>query len=137
MAFATDQKATDASQMIADLLTRNPTVTDSDINDAIEAGRMAMMPYNTSSYGADIMGIQFIGSNLTPTVEWHPTPYNMDSNADMVDHAAGLGAEDEGVVAVTVRYVYEPYFSYYFTGPITMQEEAYARGRKGKFVTKS
>ncbi|MBI1216349.1 MAG: hypothetical protein GC185_11115 [Alphaproteobacteria bacterium] len=137
MAVATDQKATDASQMISDLLTRNPTVTDADITDAIEAGKLAMLPYSTSSYGVDIMGIQYIGTDLTPTIEWHPTPYNMDENTDMPDHSAGLGAQDEGVVGVTVQYVFEPYFSYYFVGPITMREESYARGRKGKFVTKS
>lgn len=137
MGVAADQKATDASQMISDLLTRNPTVTDTDINNAIEAGRMAIMPYDTTSYGVDIQGIQFIGSDLTPTIEWHPAPYNMDMDQTMLDKSAGLGAEDEGVVGVTVQYIFKPYFSYYFTGPITMSEQSFARGRKGKFVTKS
>jgi Flp pilus assembly protein TadG len=137
MAITLNQRATDATQMISDLLTRNPTVSDADINDAIEAGKMAIMPYDTASYGVDIMGIQYIGTELTPTVQWHPTPYNMDENAEMPDHAAGLGNQDEGVVGVTVQYIFKPYFSYYFVGQITMKEESYARGRKGKFVTKS
>ncbi len=130
-----NMKVTNAAQVVSDLVSRESTVSDTTINDAIIAGKLAIMPYDTTSYGIDIAGIQYIGTGLTPTVQWRRTQ-NMEANGAVVSHSQGLGAQNEGVIAVTVTYKYTPYFSASFLNPIEMSEESYVRGRKGLFVSK-
>lgn len=131
----TNQKVINASQIVSDLLTRQETVSDADISDSIVAGQMALQPYSTVSMGVDVIGIQFIGTLLTPTEIWRETR-NMAPNDEALTGAAGLGLENEGLVAVTVRYTYTPYFSAFVAGDIQMEEVAYARGRRSLVVTK-
>ena len=130
-----NMKVTNAAQVVSDLVSRESTVSDATINDAIIAGKLAIMPYQTTSYGIDIAGIQYIGTSLTPTVQWRRTQ-NMQANTAVIPHSQGLGAQNEGVIAVTVTYKYEPYFSASFMNTISMSEESYVRGRKGLFVSK-
>lgn len=133
--YVVNMKVTNASQMISDLVSRDTTISTGEINDAIVAGRMALLPYPADSYGVDIAGIQFIGTSKTPTVQWRTTQ-NMSPNQEVTSRSAGLGAQNEGVIAVTTKYVYTPYFSDFLVGSITMGEESYVRGRKGLFVAK-
>ena len=129
LALVTNQKVTNASQTVSDLLTREIQATPADIDDAITAGRMAMMPYPTTSYGVDIASVKFIGTTKVPTIQWRRT-FNMVANSEIADRTEGLGAQNEGVLAVTVRYVFTPIFTSYFGAPIVMTIESFARGRK-------
>lgn len=129
LSLVTNQKVTNATQTVSDLLTREIQVTPGDIDDAIIAGRMAMMPYPTDSYGVDIASVKFIGATKVPTVQWRRT-FNMVANTEITDRTEGLGAQNEGVLAVTVRYVFTPVFTSYFGAPIVMKIESFARGRK-------
>lgn len=134
-ALVSNLKVSNACQIISDLLARDRTTNDAQISDAIIAGRLALSPMNTSTYGVDIAGIQYEGDDLQPEVRWRTT-VNMQENDAVLEHSAGLGLQNEGVIAVTVRYLYRPYFAGYITGDIQMKEEAYVRGRKGLFVEK-
>jgi Flp pilus assembly protein TadG len=133
VALITNLKVTTATQIVSDLLARDRTVNDAQIDDAINAGRLALFPYDTTSYGVDIAGIQYVGSGLVPTVRWRETR-NMNENPGVLERSAGLGLQNEGVIAVTVRYFFTPYFTGFMMSDIEMQEEAYVRGRKGLFV---
>lgn len=133
--LVTNLKVTNAAQIVSDLLARESRVTTPEIQDAIVAGRMALMPYDTASYGVDIVGIQYVGAGLTPTVRWRETS-NMLPNVDVIENSEGLGDEGEGVIAVTVRYTYQPYFAGFVINTLVMEEEAYVRGRKGGFVNR-
>lgn len=131
-----NQKTINSSQMVADLVGREEDLTDAEVEDAIVAGRMAFHPYATDSYGVDVVGIQFVGVGRVPTVRWRDT-VNMDENGDVLAGSQNLGEQNEGVIAVTVRYLYQPYFSDFILGDLQMEEVAYVRGRKGLFVTRS
>jgi len=135
MMLLTNQKVVNATQTVSDLMTRGTQVSDTDINDAIVAGQLSLMPYSTTSFGVDIVGIQFVGATMVPTVKWRKT-VNMGVNTTVLAKSDGMGAEDEGVVAVTVNYTFTPIFTSVVTGPMQMKEESYARGRKGLFVAK-
>lgn len=130
-----NQKVINSSQTIGDLLGREENITDEELGDAIVAGRMSLQPYTTATYGIDVAGIQFIGDELEPTEQWRDTE-NMEPNLDVLEGSAGLGTENEGVIAVTVRYEYQPYFAEEIVGVIEMEEVAYVRGRSGLFVTR-
>jgi Flp pilus assembly protein TadG len=129
------QKLIDADQMMADLLTRNPTVSkSSDLPNAIIAGQLTMSPFDTSPFGADIVGIEFINSSTNPVVEWRDT-VNTSANQMVPADASGLGNTLEGVIVVTTVYTYTPFFTGGLTGSTyAMQETAFARGRNGLYI---
>lgn len=129
----TSQKVINAVQTVGDLLGRLDSVSTAQLNDAVEAGRLTMMPFSTTDFGVDVAGIQFAGGPTNPTVIWRDT-INMDPNTNILTNASGLGADQDGVLGVTVRYIYTPYFSGVFTGPLTINEVSYVRGRKGLFI---
>ena len=135
MGLLINKKLISASQIAADLITRESFTTDDELDQAIEAARLAMDPYATGSFGIDVAGIQFQGADAQPAVDWRTT-VNMLPNGDVLIDAAGLGAENEGVVAVTTVYTFTPPFGDILTGNIQMQEVAYARGRVTPFVSK-
>jgi Flp pilus assembly protein TadG len=132
-ALVTNLKVTNAAQIVADLLARDRFTNDAQIDDAVVAGRLALNPYNTASYGVDIVGIQYVGVTLTPTVRWRET-VNMEENEDVLERSLGMGLQNEGVIAVTVNYRFRPFFAGFVMNEIQMSEESYVRGRKGLFV---
>lgn len=136
MALNTNQKLVNAAGMIADLVAQNETLTDDALADIVAAGRLALQPYGTGSFGYDIAGVQFDGKEKTPVVRWRDVE-NMEINASLENRVAGLGDENEGVVAVTVEYIYRPFFTNFVVGEIKMAEISIARNRKGVFVSRT
>ena len=131
------QKLIDADQMIADLLSRNATVSAAvDLPNAIIAGQLTLAPYDTTTFGVDIASIQFINTPVNPQIQWRHT-VNMTPNPDVPNNAINLGNDQDGVIVVTTVYTYVPFF----VGGLTalsyqMQEIAVARGRNGLFIPK-
>ena len=117
-----NQKAVTASQIIADLVTRNQVVDMDLITDIQIAGRMAMEPFPTAPMGYDIASVEFdVTSNMTAN----------DAAVDSTDIIANAG---EGVVVVTVAYTYRPFFAHFVVDQIDMQEVAFLRGRRSATV---
>jgi Flp pilus assembly protein TadG len=131
-----NQKLIDADQMIADLLTRNPVVSAAvDIPNAVTAGQLTISPYDTTTFGVDIVGIQFQGGPLQPTVEWRYTTANMAPNPLVPANADNLGNDQDGVLVVTAVYTYVPFFLGGLSSAFyNMQETSFARGRNGLYI---
>ena len=127
------QKTIRASQVTADLIARNKQVSSSDVDDAISGGMLALTPFNTSSFGVDIVSIQFDEDN-NPLPIWCETR-NMTSNPDALSDVQNLGGPGEGIIVVTVRYDYQPTFAGFIFDTIQMQEVSYVRGRLSSTVT--
>ncbi len=129
-----NQKAIRASQVVADLVTREKTITTTGIDEAVEAGELAFVPLDDSSFGVDIVSISF-DSNSNPQILWRETR-NMAAMADVFDRVAALAAPGTGVVVVTVQYNFAPTFSGMVVNEILMQEIAFAKGRRSAVVNK-
>jgi Flp pilus assembly protein TadG len=127
-----NQKTIRASQVVADLIARNSMVNATDITEAIEAGRLAYEPIDTSSYGVDIISMRFTEDEEVEIV-WRQTQ-NMAPIADPAGAVESLAAPNEGVVMVAVQYRYEPIFAGFVAHEIDMQERAFSRGRKSAVV---
>jgi Flp pilus assembly protein TadG len=128
-----NQKVVSASQIAADLIARGMSVDINDVNEAIEASQLALQPYDTSTFGIDIVSLEF-DANDQPQILWRETR-NMTPNNDSVASTAGVFPEGEGVIIVTVAYTYEPSFGDTVIGDVTMREIAFARGRRSATVT--
>ena len=127
-----NQKAIRASQVIADLLARGSSVDDAQIAEAIEAGRLALDPMDTSSFGVDIVSVSFDG-DAQASVAWQVTE-NMLPAADPLSDVTTLADANSGVLMVGVVYDYEPLFGNFVIDTIEMYEVAFSRGRSGGFV---
>ena len=123
------QKTIRASQVTADLIARHKTVTAADIDDAIAAGQLSLVPFAAGTYGVDVVSIRF-DSNSNPQPLWRDTR-NMTPNAVVLSSLRnlGLGVEGEGIVAVTSQYDYKPIFSGFIVNAMRFQEVSYVRGR--------
>ncbi len=133
-AILADQKTIRASQVVADLVTRQSIVSASDISEAIEAGRLAFEPLDSSSYGVDIVSIRF-DENANSEIVWRET-FNMSPVADPLANVVALEQPDEGVVMVSVVYNYQPLFTGFVMSAFEIQETAFSRGRSSPVVTK-
>ncbi len=127
-----NQKAIRASQIVADLVTRNMSVSAEEVNESITAGELAFAPMDSSSYGVDIVSIRF-DDESNPEIVWRETR-NMNANASVLDDVMSLAEAGNGVVVVTVRYLFEPVFSGFVVNEIPMEEVAFARGRRSAVV---
>jgi Flp pilus assembly protein TadG len=128
------QKAIRASQVTADLVTRNIVARSSDIDEAIEAGRLALSPFPTDSYGVDIISIRF-DSAARASIAWRETR-NMASSDGILQRVESLAEPNGGIMVVVVEYLFEPAFAGFVVGEIPIQEVAFSRGRKSAVVSR-
>lgn len=128
-----NQKTIRASQIVADLVTRNMTVDSIEIGEAVTAGGLAFEPLDSSSYGVDIVSIRF-NENAEPEIVWRETTPGMAQNQGVLADVASLAEANNGVVVVTVGYVFEPVFAGFVLDEMPMREVAFARGRRSAVV---
>jgi len=130
-----NQKIISASQIVGDLVARNEEVEQSLVDDIAIAGEMALGLFAAAnnSYGYDVVSIEY-DEDDDPVVLWRVTD-NMDENASALSRAEDLGVEGDGVIIVSVKYDYEPFFTNFLAGQINMTEVAVLRGRKSAIIT--
>lgn len=131
-AILANTKTIRSSQVVADLVTRERNISTSDLNEAIEAGRLAFEPLDDSSFGVDVVSIRF-DSSANPQIVWRETR-NMVPDPDVLERVDTLAEAGNGVVVVNVHYNFEPFFINFVVGDISMGEIAFARGRKSAVV---
>lgn len=132
-AMIINQKVMTASQVAADLITRKTIVTQSDLDNAVEAARLAMSPYDSSPLAYDIISVSF-DSDGDMVTEGQETSNNYEGGNDMTSEMNNLANEGEGVLGVTMQYSYIPFFYEFLISEFNMEEVAYARGRKSPVV---
>ena len=140
-----NQKVLNASQVTADFLARKEKASPSDRDEAIKAAELAMQPYSTD-IDYFIATIQFtdLGGScpsgkdcpeiMDKTRDIEQKRISQSDVQDEIDATKGLGANGEGLIMVVIQYEYDPLFTDVFTGPVTFQEVAYARGRETSYV---
>ncbi|MGZ9107391.1 MAG: TadE/TadG family type IV pilus assembly protein [Micavibrio sp.] len=134
-AITANHKMITATQVAADLITRGQSVSDSDINQAIEAAGLAMQPYESSAaMGIDIVSVRY-DEDDEPVQVWRETR-NMTEDLYAIGKSVGLGTEGEGAVIVTIIYDYVPTFGSIVINAFRMKETAFARGRRVPVITR-
>lgn len=126
------QKTMSASQIIADLIARNEVVDIDTVDNVLIAGELALDPYPNTSFGSDVISVEF-DEDSDPVILWRVTT-NMVGDDDALNSTDGLGEEGEGVVIVSVVNEYVPFFSGFVVPTIEMSERAFVRGRTSSTV---
>jgi hypothetical protein len=128
-----NQKTIKASQIVADLITRDSVVNTAMINEAITAGALSILPYDDENLKIEIISVRFLDDG-TPEIVWREPESGPMILNDVTQRVMPLSAPGEGVVVVSAQYKYEPIFSSVVVDEIPMLEVAFARGRKGPVV---
>ncbi len=126
------QKTIRASQVTADLIARSKSVTSSDIDEAINGGLVSLVPFDTTSFGVDIVSTEF-DDDGNSIILWRRTQ-NMSPNNEALSSLEGLGVEGEGLVIVTVQYTFEPVFAGFVVDDFMIEEVSFVRGRLSSTV---
>lgn len=127
-----NQKTIKASQVVADLVTREAEITQADVDEAIDAGELSLMPYNPEGLGFDIISYRFLDDG-TPQEVWRHT-VNMDPIGDPIPRITPLADPGRGVVIIVAQYIYEPIFAGFVIDQLEMEEVAFARGRRSEVI---
>jgi hypothetical protein len=131
-AILTNQKTIRASQVVADLVTRAITLSNDELDEAIQAGGLSFQPYSSANYGIDIISLRF-DDDGDPEILWRETR-NMEPVEDVMDRVAPLSDPNTGVVVVAAEYTFEPVFAGFVMDELPMQEVAFAKGRRSSIV---
>jgi Flp pilus assembly protein TadG len=126
------QKTVRASQVTADLVTRSRTISQNELDEAMDAGELALAPFGVASFGVDVASVRF-DEDANGEVVWQETR-NMSTNGNVLTDVESLAEANNGVVVVTTEYTFTPVFSGFVLGEIELRETAFARGRRSAVV---
>ncbi len=127
--FRASEEATRYVHQVADLVSRETSLTTAAIGEIYDASVYMMKPLDTTdNLDLDVSSVGFEGEDAVPTVLWRRvagTAVSFD-----VNEADGMGLEDESVIRVGVRYNYQSVLSELFGGGfMAIEKTAYARPR--------
>ena len=132
-----NQKTIRASQVVADLITREATIDAAGITEAINAGTLSLLPYNDANLAFDVISIRFPADDAAEIVWQETRNMSPTTEADIMARVLPLAAAGSGVVMVVSEYLYEPIFAGFVVNEIPMQEIAFSRGRRSSVVCKN
>lgn len=132
--FRAAEEATRYVHQIADLVSRETTLTTASLTEMRKASMYMMKPVDTSSkVDLDVTSIGFQGTKADPKVLWRRvagTPVTYD-----LKESEGMGLTNEAVIRVGVRYTYHSAVTDLFGGgTMTVERAAYARPRVERLV---
>jgi len=132
--FRAAEEATRYVHQIADLVSRDPTLTTASLTEMRKASAFMMKPVDTSTkVDLDVSSIGFVGTDADPKLLWRRVAgsaitYN-------IAESDGMGLTNESVVRVGVRYAYKSVLTDLFGGStMTVERSAYARPRVERLV---
>jgi Flp pilus assembly protein TadG len=133
--FRASDEATRYVHQVADLISRENALVEDDLTEIYNAAPHMMMPLDsTDALDLDISSVGFVGDEVEPTMFWRrvagqQVDFNLSETADM-------GAKDESVIRIGVRYRYESVLSSLFGGSaMSIERQAFSRPRMQRVVT--
>ena len=133
--FRAAEEATRYVHQVADLVSRETTLTTAGLEEIRDASVFMMNPLDTTdNLDLDISSIGFEGEDATPIFLWRRvagTPLEFD-----VEESAGMGLENEAVIRVGVRFLYTSVLTQLFGGgTMSIERSAYARPRVERLIS--
>ncbi|MGD9637501.1 MAG: TadE/TadG family type IV pilus assembly protein [Alphaproteobacteria bacterium] len=130
------RKVTAVAQNCADLISRETSITNTELADVVKAVSMIFYPLPTQNLGINISSIVFDESN-NPSLDWELTESEITLLGDPVlDDVTGLGEANGSVIVVSVTYKHNLLFPTLFGSSYNFFERSYAKPRRSAKVTK-
>lgn len=134
--FRANEEATRYVHQVADLVSREETLTSTTLDDIYSASVHMMKPLDTTdNLDFDAAAIGFKSDTAkTPFVMWRRVA-GSQVNFNLAD-ANGMGGAGESVIRVGVRYTYESPLTSLFGGPfMAIERSAYTRPRVTRLIS--
>lgn len=136
-ALLIDRKVTRATQVIADLVAQEETVSTSDLNDIMQAADEIMRPYPNSAQ--IVLSSVYRASGETQTkVDWSVTKRGTAYTAGTPYTLPSIVLDEgDSVIVAELSFPYQALFPNVIFNDFTIRDRAYLRPRKTAKVTKS
>lgn len=133
--FRASEEATRYVHQVADLVSREISLSTDSIGEIYEASTFMMKPLETTdNLDLDVASIGFQGADADPDILWRRVAGTPVSFA--LNESKGMGLEGESVIRVGVRYNYQSVLTELFGGGfMAIEKTAYARPRIERKVT--
>lgn len=134
MRFRAVEEASRYVHQVADLISRETNLTTDALDEIYDASVEMMQPLDTTeNLDLDVSSIMFKTEAATPTIVWRRTAG--EAVAFDPAEAAGMGAQNETVLRVGIRFRYKSVVTDMFGGgEIDIEREAFARPREERVV---
>lgn len=128
-AFMINRKVTHTTSALGDLVAQAEELSDSDMNNILDASAAIMNPYPSNLVTMIVSGV-LIDDEGIATVVWsdarNATAYEVGATIDL---PLGVIQLETFIVVAEVEYEYTPTFGHTFTGVITLGDAFYLRPR--------
>jgi len=132
--ISADRKVIVTARTIADLVSRTPSLTTSDMNDVISAASSVMMPFSTNDLKLTVSSVK-IDNNGVATIDWSRTLNGTAHNkGDPVTLPAALAIKNSSLIWGEAQYLYKPIIGYVIKGNLTLSDQIYMSPRKSDSV---
>lgn len=133
--FRANEEATRYVHQVADIVSRETDLEESDLQELYDAAIFMMKPLDTTdNLDLDVSSVGFVGPDADPKILWRrvagaEVPFDLSETE-------GMGIEDESIIRVGVRYRYESVLTELFGGgTVSIEKSAYARPRIDRKVS--
>ena len=117
-----------ATQTIADLVTQQQSIGNTDIDNFYMAGKLVMTPLPGASLGIAVTSVTFDPNTGAAAVAWQDTRNATPLN-NAATLAAGYGQKGESVVIVQGTYAYTSLLHFVMPSALTLSQIAFSRPR--------
>ena len=132
MALIVYMKVIDVADTVSDLTAQYKTVSTTDFDNFLTAGKLVMLPDSGTSLGLAVASVTFAGGTGTPSVAWQVTRGGASAMTDAAGAATGLGSGGDSVIVAQASYNYTSLIKYLIPNGITITSRVFSRPR---FVT--
>ena len=125
-----NRKVSHLTSTIGDLVSQTREINDAEMTNIFEAAEAIMVPYETGDNLAILLSFVRLDGNSVARVVWsdavHRDPLPVNS---IVTVPTAVSQPNSYLVMSEVTYLYNPILRYFFTGPITLEDDRYLRPR--------
>lgn len=135
--IAADRKVTLMARTAADLASQVSSISNSDMNNLLNASAAVMQPYSTATLKITVSSI-VIDAQGKATIDWSDTRNGTaHAKGEAVSLPAALLVPNTSLIWGEVQYTYAPVVGYVITGPLNLKDHIYMRPRLSATVTRT
>jgi Flp pilus assembly protein TadG len=135
--IAADRKVTLMARTVADLASQVSSISNSDMNNLLNASAAVMQPYSTAPLKITVSSV-VIDAQGKATVDWSDTRNGTArAKGQAVTLPGALTVPNTSLIWGEVEYTYTPVVGYVITGPLSLKDQIYMRPRLSATVTRT
>jgi Flp pilus assembly protein TadG len=135
-ALSINRKVTHVTSSLSDLVTQSRTISDTDMDNILDAAASVIVPYSTGLLQIKVSGVS-IDSEGKATVAWsdarNDTPLAKNSTIAL---PAAVKQPNSFLVTAEVHYSYTPMIGYVLTGTFDLMDQFYLRPRLSETINR-